>query len=182
MFPGRGGGGRSEAVRGWPLSARIVSVGEVFPFIIPLCCWAAAAAAATACCCWMSFLEALPRFFLSRAYSHFSVKSDQSSTNHPPRKQRLAATKTATKTAKAISPGKLTDTMLAWELSVTFRPELVALVACPTDSSPDRPRCCRAIHLLPVNSTGITLRRIVWMMVTCLFGRFLGRSRGGGYR
>lgn len=90
MFPGRGGGGRSEAVRGWPLSARMVSVGEVLPPIIPVCCWAAAAAAAaTACCCWMSFLEALPRFFLSRAYSHFSVKSDQPSTNHPPKKQRL---------------------------------------------------------------------------------------------
>lgn len=84
ILPGRGGGGRSEVVREIPLSARIVSVGEVLPFTMPLCCWAAAAAAAaTACCCWISFLEALPRFFLSRAYSHFSVKSDQSSTNHP---------------------------------------------------------------------------------------------------
>lgn len=132
----------------------MVSVGEVFPFIIPLCCWAAAAAAAaTACCCWISFLEALPRFFRSRAYSHLSVKSDQSSTNHPPKKKAETA---VAKTAAARSPEKLTDTVLAWKLSVTFRPELVALIASPTDSSPDRR--CRAIHLLPANSTGVTLR------------------------
>lgn len=141
MFPGRGGGGRSEVVREMPLSARIVFVGDVLPFTIPLCCWAAAAAAAaTACCCWISFLEALPRFFLSRAYSHFSVKSDRTSTNHAPKENKSSSNSNHSSGEHCSEDsGELTDTVLTRKLSVAFRPELVTLVASPTNSPPDRP-------------------------------------------
>ena len=73
--PGMAGGGSSDR----PLNTLIVPVGEVEEVVLlldtepPPPPWAAAAAAAAAA--WMSFREALPLFFLSRAYSHFRVKS-----------------------------------------------------------------------------------------------------------
>lgn len=75
-LPGTGGGGKSDLDE--PLRTLIVPVGEVEVVLLadtepwPPCTAAAAAAAAAA---WRSFREAFPLFFLSRAYSHFSVKS-----------------------------------------------------------------------------------------------------------
>lgn len=73
-LPGTGSGGSSG--REAPLRTLTVPVGEAELQLAetePPCAAAAAAAAAA----WMSLREAFPLFFLSRAYSHFNVKSMQ---------------------------------------------------------------------------------------------------------
>jgi len=97
---GRGGGRRSESLRPLELSLLIESVGDADPFVSPF----ADAAAATAAAC-KSLREAFPRFFRSRAYSHFNAKSKHQKFNlSDPMPQPCFTPKYLL----------LTDTMLTW--------------------------------------------------------------------
>jgi hypothetical protein len=96
----------------------------VLPFnidaVLPLLATAAAAAA-------ISFLEALPRFLRSRAYSQVKPNSVQGlsvfgSLRTKPKKKKEHNT---------------TNAMCAWVLPVAFCPKLITLITCATDSSTD---------------------------------------------
>ena len=99
----------------------------------------AVAAAAAAACAAKSFFDAFPRFFLSRAYSQVKPNSvaPKVSTHtiscfpkclFLPKMNNLKVEK---------SKKSHTNTMGAWRLAITLGPQLVALVAGTTDSSPD---------------------------------------------
>jgi len=152
--PGCGrGGGISEPRRPLALSPLIELVGEADPSVGP---FAEAAAAAAAC---RSLREAFPRFFRSRAYSHFSAKSRHENSI-------LATLCRPTAIYTRQPPPQcgiffffllLTDTMLTRQPSIALCSQLVALIAGPTDTSPNR-AMGGAVHLF----ASVNLLIVVW--------------------
>jgi hypothetical protein len=83
-------------------------------------------AAAAACCCAMSLLDALPLFFLSRAYSQVSPNSAARSVLQSSGDQHRRI---------------LTNTMCTGCFPITFSPKLVALITCSTYATTNGSSC-----------------------------------------